>query len=401
MKKVISVLLPFIAALTLLAGCGSDNGQESTAVCFVLGTHANFPALNVNTLYDKVYNACLSYGSVAAVVVDGEGRVAADYQINPPQVQVDRQKAKQIAEANTAQILQSLSSVSAEVPEADALSALWLGRDLLVDKAEPRKELVVVDSLLSTTGLLDFSASNLIEQEPEIIVAQLRERRAIPDLSGVDVKLLGLGQTCGEQAKLTPDYTYRLQAIWLAILDAAGCRSVEVSSTPLGGAEPEGLPYVSSVPVIEDSLSFDSTAIPEVIRFDDETSLRFHGDSARFVDRVQAEETVRPIAQVLRDNPTAGILLAGMTASVGGDGLELSLARAEAVKTLLVGEGVPPEQITCLGLGRRENCLRVEDLDSAGRLIENQAKRNRAVFLLLRGSATARTLLTQAGEVTA
>lgn len=43
----------------------------------------------------------------------------------------------------------------------------------------------------------------------------------------------------------------------------------------------------------------------------------------------------------------------------------------------------------CVGLGRAGNCLRVNDLDDRGYLVEEYAKWNRAVFLFLKDSPTA------------
>ena len=249
-----------------------------------------------------------------------------------------------------------------------------------------------MDSMLSTASLLDFSAGGLIEQSPEEIVSQLEQRHAIPDLSGIEVRVMGLGQTAGDQPELTAGYRHKLQEIWTAILNASGCLSLEIDPTPLGGTAPEGLPAVSIVPVVAHALSFsDDTGLSSVIRFD-ETAIKFNGDSADPSDLAQAQEILAPIAAILRDTPGTQIVLAGMTASVGGDGVALSLARAEAVKGILVQAGVDRDCITCVGLGRADNCLRVNDLDTNGCLVEKAAKRNRAVFLFLKDSPTADAL---------
>ena len=391
MKKILSALMACLL-LALLAGCGAEEPEESSAVCFVLGSHSNFPVVSVSQFYTDVYDACYSYGSVSAVSVSGSSQVAANYDITLPSVRVDTEKRRQLAEGNTATVLRALQTVTADAPEVDTLGAITLGRDLLAKKNADRKTLVVVDSMLSTTSLLDFTSSSLIEQDPDEIVAQLAQRHAVPDLTGIEVRVMGLGQTCGEQPALTADYTYKLREIWIAILNATGCLSVEIDPTPLGGTVPEGLPHVSAVPVVADALSFSAGEIlPDVTRFD-ESSVRFKGDSAEFSDPVQAQEALAPIAAILRNAPEAEIVLAGMTASVGGDGVALSLARAEAVKQVLTEAGANPAHITCVGLGRSENCLRVDDLDENGRLVEEYAKLNRAVFLFLKDSPTAQAL---------
>lgn len=391
MKPLLSALSVSLL-LALLAGCGAGETEESTAVCFVLGRHDHFPVVSVSQFYTDVYDACYSYGSVSAVSVSGRSQVAANYDITPPSVRVDADKRRQLAEGSTAAVLRVLQDISADTPEVDTLGAITLGRDLLVKKDAGRKSLVIVDSMLSTTSLLDFSAAGLIEQAPEEIVAQLEQRHAIPDLSGIEVRVMGLGQTAGEQPELSADYAYKLREIWTAILDASGCLSLEFDPTPLGGAAPEGMPAVSVVPVVADALSFSASAVlPDVIRFD-ETAVRFNGDSAAFSDPAQAWEALAPVASVLRDAPETEIVLAGMTASAGDDGVSLSLSRAETVKEFLTEAGVNPARITCVGLGRAGNCLRVNDLDENGQLVESLAKRNRAVFLFLKDSPTAKAV---------
>ena len=384
--------------LALLAGCGTKEPEESVAVCFVLGAHNNFPVVNVSQFYTDVYDACYSYGSAAAVAVSGSSQVAVNYDITPPSIRVDADKRRQLAGASTATVLRTLQAVSADAPEVDTLGAIMLGRDLLVKKDASQKVLVIVDSMLSTTPLLDFSSSNLIEQDPEEIVAQLEQRHAIPDLSGIKVRVMGLGQVCGDQLPLTADYAYRLREIWTAILQTSCCLSLEIDPTPLGGTAPKDLPYVSTVPVVADALSFsEAAAMPDVIRFD-ETAIKFSGDSAEFSEPDRARETLLPIADVLQDAPETKIVLAGMTASVGDDGVALSLARAEAVKSVLAEAGANPTYITCIGLGRRNNCLRVNDLDDNGCLVEEYAKLNRAVFLFLKNSPTAEALEVSTSE---
>ena len=69
-----------------------------------------------------------------------------------------------------------------------------------------------------------------------------------------------------------------------------------------------------------------------------------------------------------------------------------SLERAKTVKSLLLEMGAADTQVSCVGLGRSENFLRVNDLDKDGNLVESKAKLNRAVFLFGADSDTAKKL---------
>lgn len=378
LKKFVSIALILCSVLTLLSGCGNifqqDDAEEPTALCVVIGARRNSPAADLSILYKAIYQVCHSHGFISAVVVDGEGQILFDLPVSPPQEQVDDQKLQQIANENANILIQNLSSAAARVPEADTLQSLSYARDILASKNTPKKELIIIDSFVSTAGILDFTSANLFDQSPETIVQQLQDRAAIPDMTDIDITIYGMGQTAGEeQARLTPQLRQKLEMIWRAILEAAGCRSIEISPAPLGSAEPQGpLPPVTCVPMISDSLTFASDtvseSVPDVVRLD-EISFAFQGDSAQFTDPDKASEAVAPIAEALRAEPETSIYLAGMTASIGDDGLKLSRARAEAVKALLVKGEVREDQISgCLGLGSLPNCLRTPDLDSDCRI---------------------------------
>ena len=380
------------AALLLCTGCGGqtvqkkascDQAEPASALCLVIGNHDNFPAVSMQQFYENVYAACLSYGSVAAVSVEGTPQVICDFKINPPDVHVDGTKRKQIAKENTNAILSRIASACALTPETDSLEALRLAGDLL-DGKSGSKQLVMVDSFLSTAGLLDFTNPDLIGQDPASLVEKLKKKHSIPDLSGVQMTVLGLGCTAGKQAQPDAETKYKLQAIWEAILNATGA-DVCFDRTPVTGPEPQGLPAVSTVPMHSEGLVLEK--LPEISHFD-EAQLAFTPDTDRFADKTQARATLRPIADVLKKTGQCAVL-AGSTASAGDaeDCLALSLARAEAVKTLLMELGVPENQLRCVGLGRSNHPLRKPDTDAYGRLIEDKAQYNRAVFVLSEDAA--------------
>lgn len=432
MKKnnsLICSLLVAVFTIISLVGCEGHTvlQEEPTAVCIIVSKHANAPVISTTQFYDIVYTAAYNYGSVSAISVEGEPKVLCDYKINPPDKWVDNTKRCRIAADDAQVILSRIASAEASTPETDTLTALSMGADILQSKTESVKLLCIDDSFLSTAGLLNFAASNLLEQEPDSVVAQLEERFAIPDLSGVDVMVMGIGQTCGNQAALGSAYEHKLESIWTAIFEATGCASLSINRTPLGDNEPQTSLTVSTVTIISDGLKFNVTkeaetenniieettpalepsipepitietekkvseqTLPEVVRFD-ETTVKFVGNSDVFVNPELAAKTLELVAELLQDYPNLKVILAGMTASVGGDGIELSLKRAEAVKSILIAAGADETQIRCVGLGRTDNFLRVDDTDSNGNLIESVAKFNRAVFLFTEDSDTAEKL---------
>lgn len=424
MKKTIISLVLLLTICFTFAGCcifPTAEPIEPVATVIVIGSHSNFPYQgSLSSLTDSIYDSCYTYGTVTIVVADGEPYLAADYTVKKPKANVDNSKRKMLAEKNTATIIKKISSYTAKTPELDTLSALALAADKLNASDCSVKKIILNDSCLSTTGLLNFASSQLIEEDPANIVKQLEDRKSLPNLSGVNLEVIGLGQTSGDQTALTTALKAQLTAIWQAILSSSGA-TVTINTTPLKATteSEQSLPAVSTITVIKDSLtltvptyveetSVEETTpteetpvtpietpvtpfIEEVVRFD-ETSVKFKSNTAELADKDKATAALKPIGEILKNNPDLTVYLAGMTASTGGDGKQLSLERAKTVKSLLLDMGAKEKQVSCVGLGRTENFLRVNDLDSDGNLVENKAKLNRAVFLFGSDSETAKKL---------
>lgn len=390
-KKIAALVLTIVLCSALLFCCAKlrepPKSAEPEALCLMLGTRGNSAPVSIARFRDDILQTATNYGRVSVVSVESTPRVVADFVISAPPVRVDNSKLRQLAESNTDEILSVIQTNSAAItPEADCLTALRMSADLLAGSEIENRKLIIADSLLSTDGLMNYNENDLINQTPDAIVSQLQERHAIPDLTDVDVILLGCGQTCGTQPALSPSHRYQHERIVEAILTAGGAKSIRFDPTPLSGEAAEGLPPVSAVSLIVDPLSFPTTEqvtqFPlEPVRLSADV-VNFYGDSDKLKDPAAAMEVLRPFADYLLENPEAVIWLAGMTAG-NDDGTELSLLRAEAVRGILLEAGANAEQIRCVGLGSTPNTLRVADTDENGQLIEEQAAKNRAVFLFL------------------
>lgn len=390
MKKFISILLTvfvIISSIFIFSGCGNGLNAsycEPQNIAFVIGNHKYFPKLsmNIQSIYDAIFDACFSYGSVSTFISDGESYLAGDYTITAPDVNIDNSKRKQIAKNNTNQIISECSQAKAIAPEIDTLSALIKAGDSLVSSSGI-KTLNIYDSGLSTAGLLNFASQNLIDADPNLIVEQLIEYNAIPRLEGVDVVWTGLGQTCGEQKQLQPSYKTKLENIYTAILKAGGAANVTFNREPIPNVEnTDDLPYCSIVPVVEDVLDFD-TVVPDIVKFDQE-KISFVPDSDKFLDETIAHEALQPLAEALNKDTSLHVIIVGSTATDGTlEGCKrLSLQRAERVKTALIEEfGVNASQLQTYGAGQESTPLRVNDLKD-GRLVESEAAKNRAVYII-------------------
>ena len=87
----------------------------------------------------------------------------------------------------------------------------------------------------------------------------------------------------------------------------------------------------------------------------------FQPDSTTFLDEAAARAALNGLAEQLKGT-SAHYIVAGSTAQVDNASSEgaqaLSLARAQAVRDVLVEAGVPADRFTCLGLGNEPTSAR-------------------------------------------
>lgn len=105
--------------------------------------------------------------------------------------------------------------------------------------------------------------------------------------------------------------------------------------------------------------------------------------TGKFQNISRANTTLGSLAATLvKTNET--IYVIGSTASYGSveSSKALSEKRASTVVQALVDNGVDKDKLVPVGIGQTKCSLRVNDTDSNNNLVEDQAERNRAVFLV-------------------
>lgn len=395
-KRFCSILLLTLMLASVLTACGGNSAKEGPLnLAVVCCRRANIPTLSVSSseLTEAIMASTASYGSVCLIANDGAPYVAAGYNINNPDKNLSDSKRAEIARQQTAQILSVLDATVAKASESDTLSAISLAARSFSEKVGS-KELLIIDSGLSTCGYVDFT-QNLLRADSKTVIDYLSENEALPNLAGVSVLWVGLGDVSYPQETLSAHDVNALRTIWQDILTASGAASVTFSAElPSAARSEESLPFVTPIPVLQyDPIDISACVLSQPVVLDEEKIL-FMPDSAELADPATATETLRPIADYLSKNPDIDILLAGTTATAGTDEncKRLSFTRAATIEHLLADMGVPNGQISAvIGLGY-DHEFHVPDIGADGKLNGN-AGANRSVILFDASSDAAQKLI--------
>lgn len=383
-----------LASTGSVAACGpSDLGASaaaapgsattsSTGLGVVVGAHANAPRPKLSPeLLGLVDAAVTDASSVVVVSNEGEPTVVASGSL-AVEAENDLALARLRGEQRD-QLSAAVSAVEAGTPENNLLGAIELAaRDIA--SADERRTLAVVDSGLQTVAPLEFQADGLLQSDPAEVADFLEASRSLPDLTGYEVHLNGIGDVAEPQQPLSSSEQKNLRAIWVAVLERAGA-TVEVDVKPVVGDPVAPAPDVTTV----ESAPPPAVAVPpvapaQVVSVElTQDAVAFAPSSPEYLDASAVDAVLAPIAADITAQGLA-VHLTGTTASAGSaEGrASLSAERAERVKASLVALGAPAESITTEGVGSDWPGF-VEDRDTAGNLVPSLAVQNRKVIVEL------------------
>lgn len=339
----------------LLAGCsvipskdGAADNAVATDTALILTEGDGMPVLTNAEDFLNSVNVTPG-GSAGLVIADG-----APFAVGPQRFdQVKNNDIQQARADKTAryQLVETVQGAAAQTPETDLISSVSLAGRMLSAGTADTKVMVIRHSGVNTAASLPMQDLDLLNSDPAKLLDQLDAAAMLPQLNGVAVEFYGLGDTAGSQGTLSAQQVQWLQSFWQAFFDRTGAAVTFHADIVSGEALTENGHKVTPLA---------PAGAPTFIKVSAE-QVDFQPDSTTFLDEAAARKALNGLAEQLKGT-SAHYIVAGSTARVDNASREgaqaLSLARARAVRDVLVVAGVPADQITCLGLGNEPTSVR-------------------------------------------
>jgi outer membrane protein OmpA-like peptidoglycan-associated protein len=372
------VIIAVVAALIVVAGltgCGAVKVAPAEGIAFVVGVRANTPAPDAAALAGLIPTD-LPVGSVVTVSgvsgspdgVPGKGFTFTDMG-NPTDNQNEVLTDKAL-------LVKSLTGVRASTAEADLIGAMAAAARS-IQGVTGAKRLIVADSTLSTSGVLEFQRNLLSTPSDDVVEAVPASN--LPSLQGMAVTIVGQGNTVPPQQPLGVDDRAILRQIWAGLLRRAGVTSLTyVDGSPTGRGT-AGVPTVTPVQVLPvDPVTFPSKCTAVI----PQTRIQFQVGTAVFLDSATASPAITTVAAALK-GCQGTVTVSGTTSSEGSPASNraLSLSRATTVRALLAPlMGRPVSAIRVQGLASTFPGF-VPDLNPDGTLNVPAAEQDRKVII--------------------
>lgn len=356
----------------LSLGC-LTNGDEPLSL--IIGAHANEPAPQLpQQILTLVNDAAVGQQPVSVYRLDGAPSLAYSQPFKPPSnnnPQIYNQDLRKYVSSVTSYV----SGLTPKTAQSDPLTAL----STAARQTPAGGTVVMVDSGLPTIGPLSYQNSNMFGADPDEVAGFLQTSGLLPQLTGESVVFAGLGQTLAPQPALPQNDQTQLAAMWQAIAVKGGAKCV-YSLTAALATQPLSATVPVAVVTPPAPISFPSCGTTVL---GDAGSVGFVVGTSTFRDPTAANATLQQLANDLLGHDQQ-VQLIGSTSSEGDpqQNITLSLQRAEAVKSVLVGMGVDASRITAVGDGSN-GPNHIPDIDSNGALIPAAAEQNRSVTVVI------------------
>lgn len=387
MKKILIVLCS-AALIALLTGCDASrenpHANEGASIALITSPCNNQPAVSSAYLSEIIQNVVDADEEIAIISAQGKPKMelgaqrigSTDSSATSREIQNER-----IVAELTAQV----KSLNATTEEIDYLEALSLAYRETASMEDPTK-IIVCGSGLQTCGLIQFQRG-LLEAEAEDVVAYYKAE--LPDLSGANIEWLYCGDTTSPQEELHASQVANLKAIWKGLIEASGGSVVFLDENPETSEPAAHLPSVSCISIPNlDPMVVASSQTQASISLPNDEVFGFLPGTAELKDPQAAAEGIRNLIVKYPNICDANVVVTGHTASLPTsqeeDLYQLGIERAQAMKEILVSEGVNPSCIDCESRGSLDNLDangNPNDLDENGLQVPELAQANRKVIV--------------------
>lgn len=355
LSRMAAILAAGAVLAGLLAGCSTISSKDgatdeavATDTALILTQGDGMPVLtNAEDFLDRVN--VTHGGSAGLVVADGSPFVVGPQRFD--QVKNNDIQQARADKAARLELVEAVQGTAAKTPETDLISAISLASRMLSAGQADNKVLVIRHSGVNTAASLPMQDLDLLNSDPAKLLDQLDAAAMLPQLNGVAVEFYGLGDTAGSQGTLSAQQVQWLKNFWQAFFDRTGANVTFHTDIVSGDALNNGHTVTPLA----------AAGAPTFVKVSAE-QVAFQPDSTTFLDEAAARAALNGLAEQLKGTSAAHYIVAGSTAQVDNASREgaqaLSLARAQAVRDVLVEAGVPADRFTCLGLGNEPTSVR-------------------------------------------
>ncbi|MCG0288724.1 OmpA family protein [Streptomyces sp. PSAA01] len=233
-----------------------------------------------------------------------------------------------------------LRRISDEAPSTgstDVLGALAAAAAQFGPGGGERRIVMATDGL-TNAGCADLRSAGF-DGTTEIgaVVDRCREAGELPDLTGVEVDFFGIGRAARGKAPSSP------QTAWLTALWTRLCRASGASDCRVAPARTRDAGRATTAVKPEPEVTFPAVSERPAGRV---TTITLPGSVLFATDRAElsptAQDTLDDAARRIRDLHPVSVAVSGHTDSRGSEqrGKQLSLARAQAVRSALAQRGI-------------------------------------------------------------
>ena len=391
-KTIIKVIIATVIAVLVcfaITGCGSENKRNNQTLSTVIGVanNRNSAAVDPSVLDTIISESVQTHGNEVGVYeIDGAG--ASKVYSKTVEYKSGQSKAN-IEEAyhlNTKKIRKAITAAAPTTKEVDLLQGITKITNAAVNGAYATGadcRLVIVSNLLSTKGVVDFTATGGINFDKKAYIDFITPN--LPDMSSIKEVIFITAEAAGEQKRLNNKDIDFLQDFWQQVLTKAGVKGkiTFINATAQPAENDADWPEVTPIDIVEDSFKYPSTQDGKIDITLDASTL-FLSDSTDFANEKEAKSTLAGVVQSINafDGTTYIVGSTATTSSSAEQHVKFGEQRAVKVVKLLVELGVEKSKLKSISVGKEHHTWRCPD-DFAG----NSA--NRSVFIVSENTSKA------------